>query len=76
MNLIPEWKQVLKKAWSMRLWAASAVCGIGASVVPFIQDKQTSLGMVVVLSILGTVFSIGGMVARIVLQKEFHLDDD
>jgi hypothetical protein len=68
MSLIPEWKRVLKRAWSMRLMAVAGLLSggevviqtYGAEWLPIPQWARASL----IMGVIG-----GAFVARIVAQR-------
>lgn len=65
MTLIPNWKVVLRKAWSIRLLLiAGLLSGIEAA-LPFIDDRMPR-GVFALLSLLVTG---GAFVARLMAQK-------
>jgi len=66
MNLIPDWKVILKKAWSIRLIALAAVLSGAEVVLPMFGD-MFSRGIFAGLSF-ATV--IGAMIARVCAQKD------
>lgn len=66
MNLASNWKQILKKAWSVRLMILAALLSGIEVVLPFFSDSIPR-GPFAVLSFL----AVGGaFVARLVAQKE------
>lgn len=63
--LVPEWKRLLKHAWSLRFWALSTALSLAEYIVPFFSDivpPKTFLG-------LSLVAALAGMVARLIPQK-------
>lgn len=69
--LIPDWKRVLRKAWSMRLMGIAAVLSFVEVIMPFLSEKMPR-GVFAVLSGLTVA---GAFIARLVAQKEFSGDD-
>lgn len=70
MNLIPEWRKVLRKAWSVRLALLAAALGGVEIALPLFSDavpRHVFLG----LSVLVT---MGAAVARIVAQPKMWGD--
>lgn len=70
--LYPNWKTILKEAWSLRFMALSGLCSGLIFVLPFYQAdlprNEFSL-LMVLCSILAPVFSGCAMVSRLVKQK-------
>lgn len=70
MNLIPEWRRVLRRAWSVRLALLAAALGGVEIALPLFSDavpRHVFLG----LSVLVT---MGAAVARIVAQPKMWGD--
>ena len=67
MNLAPDWKKILKKAWSVRLLVVSALFTAAEVVVPLFYD-QLPRNMFALLS---GVTAAGALIARVTLQKGF-----
>lgn len=71
-SLYPNWKTILKKAWSLRFMALSGLCSGLILILPFYQSdiprNEFSL-LMVLCSILSPVFSGLAMVSRLVKQK-------
>lgn len=65
--LIPDWKRVLKKAWSIKFLAAAAVVS-GCETV--MQIAGSSLFPVGIGSAVTGVLSAAGILARVLAQKE------
>jgi hypothetical protein len=65
MKLLDDWKTILKKAWSIRLWALAAGFETLSMVLPiFVQSvSQTTF------SILALIAASGGIWARLIEQK-------
>jgi len=66
MTLIPDWRLILKKAWSIRLIALAAVLSGAEVVLPMFGD-MFSRGIFA-----GLIFAvvIGAMIARVCAQKD------
>ena len=75
LNLGTEWKQVLRKAWSIRLWALGFVCDVSA--ILFLVWGQFSEAFItsIVLQCTGTIFGFAAFVARLLVQKNFNGTD-
>lgn len=66
MRLLPDWRRVLTRAWSVRLWAV-------AIIFIFLDAALPILGGVLPIpersfAILSGLAAVGGLVARLVLQ--------
>lgn len=62
MELIPNWDQVLHRAWSTRLMGLAAALEIAQQIVPYVSDYLPwwlSVGII-----------LAGIGARVVQQKE------
>lgn len=71
MNLVHDWKRIVKKAWVMR-WIAVAAILSGIEVgLPFLDDRFPR-GVFAVLSMLAT---CGAFVARILAQPKMYEPD-
>jgi hypothetical protein len=71
MKPIPDWRIVLKKAWSVRLMLLAAVLAGVEAILPLITPHEPSIWWALFT------FSIvcGALVARFVAQPEIHKDD-
>ncbi len=65
MTLAPDWKIILRKAWSVRLMLLAAVLSAAEAVLPFFSDVIDR--RVFALLLAGITF--GALVARIVAQR-------
>lgn len=65
MKLIPDWHEVLRKAWSARLMIVAAIMSGAEMVVPLFPDAMPR-GVFVALSFCAV---SGAFVARFVAQK-------
>ncbi len=69
IRLAPRWRQVLRRAWSVRLFAASVACQAADVVLSttgmFAPHYRTSMG----LQLLGVAFAALGLWARLVYQR-------
>jgi hypothetical protein len=72
MSLLPDWKRVIRKAWSVRLMLVAGLLTGCEAVLPLFQDAIPR-GVFAVLTMLAI---MGGMVMRVVAQKELRDDDD
>lgn len=66
--LLPDWRRVLQRAWSIRLSILAAVFTAAEVVVPVFGDVLP-LGLFVLLAFSA---SVGAMLARLVAQPEMH----
>ena len=67
MGLHPDWKKILKRAWSVRLIVLAAVLSGVEVVLPFLGDFIPQ-GTFAALSFLTVA---GAFIARILAQKDF-----
>lgn len=70
MTLLPNWKRVVRRAWSVRLMVLAGLLTGCEAILPLYQEAIPR-GAFAVLSMLAIV---GGFVARIVAQK--GVDDE
>jgi len=63
--LIPDWKRIVKKAWSMRLMAVAAFFAGCEAVLPFVDDVLAPRPMAVI----AFVVVVMAMVTRLMIQK-------
>lgn len=65
MTLAPDWKTILRKAWSVRLIAAAAVLSGAEFAFPLFGDHMPRL----VFALGGFALTAAALVARIVAQE-------
>lgn len=65
MTLLPDWKRILRKAWSMRLMAVAAFFAGCEAVLPFVNDVLAPRPM----AIIAFVVVVMAMVTRLMMQK-------
>ena len=65
MKLLDEWRLILIKAWSIRLWALAALFEAAGMVLPLFVDSMPR----VAFSLLSLVAAGGGIWARLIEQK-------
>lgn len=76
MKLLPDWKWVLKKAWSVRVLAALAVLDfVAAAAILFVDGAaaavlENHLTAVVVALAVKSALSVAGILLRVKVQKE------
>lgn len=64
------WREIIKRAWSIRFMAVSAVCNGALVIVAVAPDMLPKKWWIVgVIAIASIVFSLLGMWARLVAQK-------
>ena len=68
MKLIPDWRVVLKKAWSLRLMLVAAILSAAEFLLPFYSDSMPQ-GMFAGMSF---VTVAGAFIARFIAQKGLH----
>lgn len=71
MKLLPDWREILRKAWSIRLMILAGLLSGLEAIIPFFVDALPR-GVFAVLSVLTI---SGAFVARLVAQKGLHDDD-
>lgn len=70
MSLIREWKRIVRKAWSFRLMAVAGILTTAEAVLPLFSESFPR-GLFAGMTLLAVT---GGMVARLVAQKDFAAD--
>mgnify|MGYP003598914216 CR=1 FL=1 len=70
LRLGPSWRAVLRRAWSVRLWALSFACGAADIVLSVLGQLRPEAGWRMGLQLLGLVFAMAGLVARVLVQKD------
>jgi len=68
LKLAPEWRNIMHRAWSMRLGALAAVLS-GVEVVLPLFANEVPRNLFAALSFVAV---IGAMVARVVAQPKMH----
>jgi hypothetical protein len=68
--MVPDWKRVLRKAWSIRLMVLAGVLTGCETILPLYADSLPR-GLFAVLSMAVIVLA---MIARLVVQKEMRDD--
>jgi len=71
MNLLPDWRRILRHAWSIRLMLLAGLLSGCEAALPFFADSLPR-GIFAGLSI---VVAAGALVARVTVQKGIHGDD-
>ena len=70
MKLAPDWKLVLRKAWSIRLMLLAGILTGCEAILPLYQEAIPR-GLFAILSMIAIV---GGFVARLLAQKDMGDD--
>lgn len=70
MKLVPEWKRILRRAWSIRLSVIAALFAGAESIVPIFGDLLPRNAF----AILSFVTVVGAAVSRIIAQPSLHDD--
>lgn len=65
MTLLPDWKRILKKAWSLRLMVVAAFFTGCEAILPFVDDVLAPRP----LAIVAFVVVVGAMITRLMVQK-------
>lgn len=66
MTLLPDWKEISRKAWSMRFMAITAVCAGAGAVLAFVTPDMIPLWAIFALV---TFFTLAGLVSRVMDQN-------
>lgn len=74
MKLDPSWPKLLKRAWSVRLWALASLILILEPLVMLAVELSDgwNLAVQVTLRLAGSLLGIAGIWARVIKQKEFE----
>lgn len=70
MTLLPDWKRIIKKAWSVRLLVLAGLLSGCEVILPMYSDvipRGVFAGLTIIVA-------IGAMVARVVVQKKLTND--
>lgn len=68
MQIKPEWRLIVRRAWSVRLAALAGVLSGAEAVIPMFSDAVPR-GLFAALSI---AVSMGAMVARVMVQRNME----
>lgn len=68
MNLVQDWKRLVKKAWSIRLAVLSGMLSGAEAILPMFVDEMPR-GVFAGLSVLA---AVGSMIARVVAQPRMY----
>lgn len=74
MKLDPEWRRIVLRAWSVRLWALSAMLMILERVCDVLLSLADGFSPWIRLTLAGLsgLTAVGGIVARIIPQKNLR----
>lgn len=70
-NLIPDWRLILRKAWSVRLAVLAAAFSAAEVALPFFTPFFPDRTM----AVLAVLASTGAVIARIWAQPSMHAED-
>lgn len=70
MKLVPEWKRLLRRAWSIRFLLLATLLGCVEALLPYFAD-QFPRGVFAVLMVAA---SVAALIARLVAQPRMHDD--
>lgn len=70
MQLGADWKAVLTKAWSVRLFALSVMCDVLGIVFAVRGSFSSVEGASLWLQIVGALFGAAGFIARFMYQRD------
>ena len=69
VKLIPNWRDVLRWAWSVRLFALSVLCDVLGIVLAVRGSFSSVEGASLWLQIAGALFGAAGFIARFMYQR-------
>lgn len=69
MKLLRDWKAIVRRAWSVRLWLLAFACGAADIVLSALGQINHDTGWSIGLQMAGLVFSMAGLIARVVAQR-------
>jgi hypothetical protein len=72
MKLVANWRRILKRSWSVWCAVVAAISGSVQLILPLFQDAIPR----VPFAVLTIVAALLGIAARVIEQKELHLDGD
>ena len=70
VKLIPNWRDVLRWAWSVRLFALSVLCDVLGIVFAVRGSFSSVEGASLWLQIVGALFGAAGFIARFMYQRD------
>ena len=72
MQAIKNWRAVLHKAWSVRLFVLSVLLQVADVLLSTYGSFSTSLRWSIWLQVAGVACSVAGVIARFVFQGSIH----
>lgn len=69
MKLLRDWQAIVCRAWSVRLWLLAFACGAADIVLSVLGQINHDTGWSIALQMAGLVFSMAGLIARVVAQR-------
>ena len=66
MTLLPNWKRIARKAWSVRLMAAASVLTGCEAVLPYVESSITRGSF----ALLSFIIVTAALLARFIVQKD------
>lgn len=77
MNLIENWREVLKKAWSVRFILLAAFLSALEVALPILQDALVPTGLIPrgTFALLSAIATAGALVARVWAQPKAKLGE-
>lgn len=69
MKLLRDWQAIVCRAWSVRLWALAFACGAADILLSVFGQISKDVGWSIGLQMAGLVFSMAGLIARVVAQR-------
>ncbi len=66
--LAPEWRRIVRRAWSFRFMLLAAVFGTLEVILPFYADSLPR-GLFAALTLVAI---LGGLISRVIAQKDFN----
>ena len=74
MRLLPNWAELLRKAWSVRLFALSVLCDVLGIVLAVRGTFASVEGAALWLQIAGALFGAAGFIARFIYQRSLSAE--
>lgn len=70
LQLHPDWKRILRFAWSVRLISLAGVLEVVAAYLLFTIQNNPVAGWVLVLA---AIVNVAALISRVVAQKDVHV---
>ena len=74
MRLLHNWPELLRKAWSVRLFALSVLCDVLGIVLAVRGTFASVEGAALWLQIAGALFGAAGFIARFIYQRSLSAE--